>query len=603
MSDKLIFKSVESYKPNLIVVAKPVCDTTGKPVDFHITDTNRFGAELIGCVTQLEGLPLSVFFTNISDAGIGTELIRQALQNDPETQLVFFSHKLQLWLRVMTEMMTDGNLMATILDVTNDKLREEQLKQQNDRLAALTDELEQSRQVLRYKLNKIEALNMELSHIAYHDMLTGLKNRSCFNKDINLLTTQISTAVKIFGIMIIDIDNMKNINDSRGHTAGDMLLCNAANALRQFKKDTIQLYRFGGDEFLVLATELETRDSMITVSDVIMEAFETAEISISAGITLYPDDSILPDQLLKFADMALHEVKKQGKHNSLFFSRSMQDEFLNRLNIETKLQKAINGQSFEMYFQPQVDISRNKLRGFEALIRWYDPELGWIPPSKFIPIAEETRQVIALGEWVLETACRTLKRWQEEYRFTGIISVNISPVQLKKASFIYDLEQLIAEQDIDPTKLEIEITEGVFIENMESVVSILTQIKSMGIGISLDDFGTGYSSFNYLQILPLTALKIDKSFISNIAARNSVEADITDAIVALVTKLGLDTIAEGVETVEQLQVLQSINCRTTQGFLTGKPMPISLCEKMLSGDESAILRIETENRQPIRYSI
>ncbi len=301
--------------------------------------------------------------------------------------------------------------------------------------------------------------------------------------------------------------------------------------------------------------------------------------------------------------MALHEVKKQGKHNSLFFSRSMQDEFLNRLNIETKLQKAINGQSFEMYFQPQVDISRNKLRGFEALIRWYDPELGWIPPSNFIPIAEETRQVIALGEWVLETACRTLKRWQEEYRFTGIISVNISPVQLKKASFIYDLEQLIAEQDIDPTMLEIEITEGVFIENMESVVSILTQIKSMGIGISLDDFGTGYSSFNYLQILPLTALKIDKSFISNIAARNSVEADITDAIVALVTKLGLDTIAEGVETVEQLQVLQSINCRTTQGFLTGKPMPISLCEKMLSGDESAILRIETENRQPIRYSI
>ncbi len=288
MSDKLIFKSVESYKPNLIVVAKPVCDTTGKPVDFHITDTNRFGAELIGRVTQLEGLPLSVFFTNISDAGIGTELMRQALQNDPETQLVFFSHKLQLWLRVMTEMMTDGNLMATILDVTNDKLREEQLKQQNDRLAALTDELEQSRQVLRYKLNKIETLNMELSHIAYHDMLTGLKNRSCFNKDINLLTTQISTAVKIFGIMIIDIDNMKNINDSRGHTAGDMLLCNAANALRQFKKDTIQLYRFGGDEFLVLATELETRDSMITVSDVIMEAFETAEISISAGITLYP---------------------------------------------------------------------------------------------------------------------------------------------------------------------------------------------------------------------------------------------------------------------------------------------------------------------------
>ncbi|MBP7480187.1 MAG: EAL domain-containing protein [Spirochaetaceae bacterium] len=280
----------------------------------------------------------------------------------------------------------------------------------------------------------------------------------------------------------------------------------------------------------------------------------------------------------------------------------MQDKLLKRLNLETKLNEAMLNGSFKLYYQPQVDITTNKLRGFEALLRWYDDEIGWISPDQFIPLAEESRLVIPLGDWVMDTACATLRNWIDTYNFEGIMSINVSPIQLKKPSFIYDLDETIKKYSLDPRKIEIEVTEGVLIENMEETVRLLQDVKNLGVGISLDDFGTGYSSLSYLQILPLTTLKIDKSFIANITSKNSVEAEITDSIISLVTKMGLDTIAEGVENAEQLGVLQQINCRNTQGFLMGKPMPVDICEKMLSGDESAILRIEN-GQDPIRYSI
>ena len=259
----------------------------------------------------------------------------------------------------------------------------------------------------------------------------------------------------------------------------------------------------------------------------------------------------------------------------------MREKFTEKMEIQTRLNKAMDENAFQLYYQPQFDLTSNRLRGFEALLRWFDEDLGWISPEQFVPIAEETRMIVPLGDWIMETALKTLKFWQDVYEFDGIMSVNVSPVQLKKPSFIYDLTELIKKYEIPTHSLEIEITEGVFIDNKTEVIEILKQIRKMGVGISLDDFGTGYSSMSYLQILPITTLKIDKSFISNITDKGGVEANITDSIISMVTKMGLDTIAEGVEKDEQLNILKSINCKNIQGFLKGKPMPKNDAEVIL----------------------
>ncbi len=285
--------------------------------------------------------------------------------------------------------------------------------------------------------------------------------------------------------------------------------------------------------------------------------------------------------------MAKLEAKKKGKNNITAFQTLMQEKFLSKLNIETKLSKAMVEKNFQLYYQPQFYTQSEKLRGFEALLRWHDDDLGWISPEQFVPLAEETHLVIPLGNWVIDTALRTLSEWEQRFNFDGIMSVNVSPIQFSQEDFISKFLKKIDFYKINPRHLEIEITEGVLIENVDSVISKLNEVKNLGIGISLDDFGTGYSSLRYLQMLPLTTLKIDKSFIKNIAT----DSKLTEGILTLVSKMGLDTIAEGVEREEQLDLLKKFNCNTIQGFLRGKPMPKNLCDRLLGGDLSAILTI------------
>lgn len=279
--------------------------------------------------------------------------------------------------------------------------------------------------------------------------------------------------------------------------------------------------------------------------------------------------------------MAKIEAKKNGKNNVACFHSLMQEKFLSKLNIETKMSKAMASRNFQLYYQPQFDAKTKELRGFEALLRWYDSDLGWISPEQFIPLAEETHLVVPLGDWVMTTALATIKEWEMKFSFNGIMSVNVSPVQFVQEDFIEKLFKKIEKSGIDKKHLEIEITEGVLIDNVEDTISKLNKIREQGVGLSLDDFGTGYSSLRYLQILPLTTLKIDKSFVSNIAAKDGFEAKLTESIISLVSKMGLNTIAEGVENEEQLKMIQKFNCRTIQGFLLGKPMPKEQCEKLL----------------------
>lgn len=444
------------------------------------------------------------------------------------------------------------------------------------------------------KINKKQETSNELQDSAYIDILTGLYNRNKFIEDIPELISQAQLSGSKLGLLLIDIDNMKIINDYNGHTEGDAVLKKSAEIFKRFSKNIIKSYRFGGDEFVVAIRKCFSTDSIVNVCDTIFEQFNAEHIKISGGAAIYPDDSESPEDLMRFTDIAMHSSKKNGKNRITNFKPDMQRMFIQKLNMQAKMSAAIMHNDFYLMYQPQFDIKTGELRGFEALLRWHDKELGDIGPAVFIPIAEETGMILEIGDWVLNTAFSTLKNWQQKYAFDGVISVNISPMQLKQPNFIEIIRNLLIKYNLNPDSVEIEITEGIMIDNMEEAVEKLGMLKNMGLQISLDDFGTGYSSLSYLQMLPLNTLKIDKSFINGITEKNGVQANITNSIITMVTKMGLKTIAEGVEKTEQLELLKDFNCHIVQGYLRGKPMPEMNCAAYLSGNMTALLSLETE---------
>lgn len=536
---------------NPILVASPVYDQKQQIADFRVEYLNPVFKELTNNAIQ-QGACFKDFKSDIPSSVNWYTIGVQALTENKKYISSYYSARIKTWFHITMNKTDDNLCVLTLTDINTLKNQEKQLQ-----------------------------------YLAFHDNLTGLPNRAYFNRIFGPTITSTQENQTHFGIMLIDIDNMKTVNDISGHTAGDEVLKTGAKILDGFEHNNIQSFRLGDDEYLVLATNIFSRNEMTTISDAIFEAFQNADINISAGIAMCPDDNTQANNLLKYADLAMHSVKKNGKNNIAFFQYSMYEKFLNRMLLQRKLLEATENQDFELYFQPQSDVKTNGLRGFEALLRWHDETLGWINPEDFIPIAEETHAILKLGQWVLETAISTLKHWQTQFAFGGIMSVNVSPSQLKKTGFIFDLFELLKQYDIRPGTLEIEITEGIFIEDMKRTVELLNHIREMGVLISLDDFGTGYSSFRYLQQLPLTTLKIDKAFISNISKHNSVESDITDSIVALVSKMGLETIAEGVEQDDQLNMLKNMHCKTVQGFLRGRPMNKIQCEMILREDKTA----------------
>ena len=452
----------------------------------------------------------------------------------------------------------------------------------------------------KYIVVNIENITKEREHskklldTAYIDILTGLYNRNKFLDDIADLTAQAQFNGTKLGLLLIDIDNMKIINDYNGHTAGDEVLKKSAEILKRFSKNIIKAYRFGGDEFLLAIKNCSSMDSITNVCDTVFESFNSEQIKFSGGIAVYPDDSEEPEDLLRFTDIAMRRAKKDGKNRITNFKPEMQRVFIQKLNMQAKMSAALLNSDFYLVYQPQFDIKTGDLRGFEALMRWHDKELGDIGPAIFIPLAEETGMILEIGDWVLNAAFCTLKNWQQKYSFKGIMSINISPMQLKQPNFIENIRNLLIKYNLNPDTVEIEITEGIMIENMNEAIEKLNSLKNIGLRISLDDFGTGYSSLSYLQVLPLNTLKIDKSFITGITEKNGIQANITNSIITMVTKMGLQTIAEGVEKNEQLQILKEFNCHIVQGFLRGKPMLEQNCAAYLGGKKSALISLETE---------
>lgn len=434
----------------------------------------------------------------------------------------------------------------------------------------------------------------KIRHLAYYDAVTQLPNRTFFlkflSKTIELARRNNST----FAILFLDLDGFKGINDTYGHHAGDQLLREVSDRLTKGLRCSdltsrffdhfdhkIDVARLGGDEFIILLNDLTRPEDAATVADRIQHwvtqpvqlGDRTIQIGVSMGIALFPLDGNDSETLLKNADIAMYHAKKIGKGNYQFFHDGMALKTRKRLEMETFMYHAVPNNELRLHYQPIIDILTGKLTGAEALLRWENPVLGFLPPNDFIPLAEENGIIIQFGEWVIREACRQLLKWQRLGRTNFYLSVNLSSLQLNQLSFIPMVSSIINEYQINPAYLTFELTESMIMADTDNMLNKLNDLKKLGIKLALDDFGTGYSSLRYLNRFPLDILKIDRSFIKELPVCADAAA-IVNAILALAKALNLNTVAEGVETLPQKTFLQNTTCTSVQGYLYSKPMPV-----------------------------
>lgn len=436
----------------------------------------------------------------------------------------------------------------------------------------------------------------KIHKLAYFDQLTGLSNRVQLSNKVNVLMNQGSNIAFLF----IDIDNFKYINDTFGHSTGDRLLGEIGRRIVETAGAGCMVARLGGDEFAVLVEEIGSRSRIDALAESLMRALNidfaidgiSLSVSASMGIAFSPEDAGSFEELLKNADIAMYRAKENGKRQYVVFDRSMNEVIVQKMRLESSLRSALDNNELLLYYQPQVNLSNGRITGFEALIRWNSPVHGFVPAYKIIEIAEETGIIVPIGKWVLHTACVFAKELQREGFGNLFISVNISAIQLLQDDFVDTVVSILHETGLPYEFLELEITETVLMESIDSNVRKLKQLKSMGIKVSLDDFGRGYSSLNYLRQLPITTLKIDKSFIDDITTEGAGK-DLTEQIIILAHKLGLKVIAEGVETGEQLDYLSSHRCDMIQGYYISRPVPeielLNLIEARNAGSADAAL--------------
>ncbi len=428
--------------------------------------------------------------------------------------------------------------------------------------------------------------------LAYFDGLTGLPNRRLFQEKLHPALEAARRHRRTAALLFLDLDRFKRINDTMGHTAGDDLLREAAQRISQCIRMTdcvvrpggqdrdFLVARLGGDEFIVLLSEIERVQDAARVArrviDSLLRPFtlggQEVFISGSIGIAIYPLDGEDPETLLKNADTAMYHAKDQGRNNYQFYTESMNASAFERLVLETNLRRALEREEFALHFQPQVCLRTGQVTGAEALVRWQHPDLGLVPPSGFIGIAEETGLITALGHWVLRAACSQGRQWQEAGRDDLRIAVNVSSRQFAQKGFAGMVARVLNETGMNPARLDLELTETYLMEDAEESLSVLRDLKALGVLLSIDDFGTGYSSLGYLRRLPIDALKVDRSFLAGVPGDDD-RTTITNAIIALGRSLRLRVIAEGVESGHQLAFLRDQGCDEIQGYLVSRPVP------------------------------
>ncbi len=431
-------------------------------------------------------------------------------------------------------------------------------------------------------------IDKETKFKAYHDSLTKLPNRFLFSNRLNQEISLAKKSGKNIAVVFLDLDGFKAINDSIGHRGGDQLLKQVAQALKNIIGPADIIARFGGDEFLIMIDNIETKYEISKIADKIMTVFSSPfrveeqefQVTASAGIAVYPIDGEEAEILIRNADLAMYKAKSKGKNQYIIASKEMKEKVEMNIELSNDTSKALKRDEFLVYYQPQIDPFTGKIIGLEALIRWMHPTRGMLSPGIFIPIAEKNNLINKIGEWVLKTACLQMKRWQDIGLGELNLAVNLSVVQIMNPKLNENIKNIIQESQLDPKYVGLEITESIAIKQTDYVLEALNKLKELGISIAIDDFGTEYSSFTRLKILPVDQIKIDMEFVQGIE-ENEKDKVIIMVIINLAHKLGLNVLAEGVETKKQLDFLIEEKCDIVQGYYYHRPMPADQIEKLL----------------------
>jgi diguanylate cyclase (GGDEF)-like protein len=481
------------------------------------------------------------------------------------------------WLAVLVGLATLSLLTITLL-----------LSVVDSRLAARTASLVRS----------LSHANRQLHHLALHDSLTRLPNRSLLEDRIGQAITASERSGARFALMFLDLDRFKTINDSLGHHYGDKLLQGVAERLTQSLRAGDTVARLGGDEFVVLLGEVASPTVAASLAQKLVDTLalpiavegQAQNVSVSVGVSMFPDDGASLRELMSNADSAMYHAKKMGRGNYQFFAPEMNAAAGARLELEQALRRALENEEFELHYQPKVDVASGEVHAMEALVRWRSPERGLVPPNEFIGVSEEIGLIIPLGAWVLREACRQNRAWQLAGLPRLRVAVNLSAYQFRQQNLPEFVAAVLEETGMDPSCLEVEVTESVVMHNPVDAARMLERLHAQGIHISVDDFGTGYSSLSYLKQFRLDTLKIDRSFVRDISS-DADDAAIVSAVIALAHSLRLRVIAEGVETEEQLDYLRQLGCDQYQGFLRSKPLPAVEFEAMLRATAPAGIAI------------
>jgi diguanylate cyclase (GGDEF)-like protein len=451
-----------------------------------------------------------------------------------------------------------------------------------DELARLADSFNEM-------VGKIAEREQRITQLAFNDVLTGLPNRTMFQQQLDHAFRASAGSGGLFALHCLDLDQFKVINDTLGHPAGDALLVEAAQRLQHAARGHF-VARLGGDEFVVLQNVGEDRDAIDRLArDILGDMARPLTLdgnevvpSTSIGIAIAPQDGEESGTLLRSADLALYRAKEAGRGTYAFFEESLNERAQQRRQLESDLRLALERGEFELFYQPLFDLEQNRICSFEALLRWRHPERGLVSPGEFVSIAEDTGLIVPIGAWVVREASACAARWPDNIR----VAVNVSAVQFHRGALHETIMRALAESGLEPNRLEVEITESIFLEGGETTLRLLHSLRALGVRIALDDFGTGYSSLSYLQSFPFDKLKIDRSFIQNLLTRDGASA-IVHAITELASALGIETTAEGVEETAQLMELRAHGCSSVQGYLFAEPMAEADVDRLFTEEGGA----------------
>jgi diguanylate cyclase (GGDEF)-like protein len=544
----------------------------------------------------IEGRPYSVAFVDMRmpPGWDGLETIENLWKVDPEIQVVVCSAYSDYdWMELLTRLGHSDKLIVIKKPFEPIEVLQSAsaLSQKWQNARALRRHVEGLERVVTDRTRGLEAANSQLRHLASHDSLTGLPNRLLLDDRITQAIAQANRQAHEFAVAVLDLDRFKLINDSLGHHAGDELLCEVADRLKGAIRAVDSIARLGGDEFVIIFDGPMTRAETMEMGKRLLKVMELpmrllgidVHVSPSIGIALYPRDGGTIDTLLAHADAAMYHAKQRGRNNVECYTESMGSVTQERVKLESELHEALRGGQFELHYQPKVETATGRINSVEALIRWRHPQRGLLLPAEFIPVAEECGLLDAIGEWVLFEACQQGKIWQLRGPRALRIAVNLAPSQFRLVDLMSQIRRALDASGLDPTLLEIELTETAVMSDAEESVHILEAISRMGVLVSVDDFGTGYSSMSYLRRFPIDKLKIDRCFVEQMTARRE-DASIVGAIISLAHSLCLKVIAEGVETPEQLQLLVKLGCDQYQGFYFSPALLPAKLEALLRED-------------------